>query len=133
VYFHHIPILQDLGFVDLTCSRLACPKSKEGSELETAFHILGRLRKTYPNIRSLMMDGQTLNDLRDLMGPGEKAGAPPSNLTLEERVAFDEVERNGRRLEQEKIPVNYSVQTIARLTKCALAVGIPASRLMQEI
>ncbi len=29
---------------------------------EHGFHILARLRKSYPNIRSLMMDIQTLNN-----------------------------------------------------------------------
>lgn len=84
---------------------------------EHGFHILARLRKSYPNIRSLMMDSRTLSDLRFLTGTGEKAGASPSNLNPEERAAFEEVERNAMRLEQEKIPLNYSFQEISRVAK----------------
>jgi Wadjet protein JetD, C-terminal len=59
-----------------------------------------------------MMDIDTLNDLQDLTGVGETAGAPPSNLSPEERAAFMEVKQNASRLEQEKIPLEYSIQAI---------------------
>jgi mannose/fructose/N-acetylgalactosamine-specific phosphotransferase system component IIB len=39
------------------------------------------------------------------------------NLTAEERAAFDEVQRNNLRLEQEKVPSDYSVKVISRMTK----------------
>jgi hypothetical protein len=96
---------------------------------EHGFHILARLRKSYSNIRSLMMEIQTLNDLCDLAGAGEKAGASPSNLNPEERAAFDEVERNGRRLEQEKIPLNYSIRAIGRAASLLLT---SADRICEE-
>lgn len=84
---------------------------------EHGFHILARLRARYPNIRSAMMDINTLNDLRHLTGKGEKTGAPPINLTAEEWAAFDEVQRNNLRLEQEKVPFEYSLKVISRMTK----------------
>jgi hypothetical protein len=64
-----------------------------------------------------MMDVKTLDDLCGLMGAGEKAGAPPHNLMPEEQAAFLEIERSTRRLEQEKIPLNYSIEAIARLAE----------------
>jgi hypothetical protein len=71
---------------------------------EHGFHILGRLRSKFPSIRSLMMDVATLESFRNLMGPGEKAGKAPVNLTDDERKAYDIVARETLRLEQEKIP-----------------------------
>jgi len=75
---------------------------------EHGLQILARLRSSYPNIRSAMMDIQTLTDLRSLCGKGEKAGETPKNLTPEERAAYDLVAANDLRLEQEKIPLGYS-------------------------
>lgn len=71
----------------------------------------------YPNMRSVMMDMRTLNDLRALTGRGEKAGTSPSNLNPEERAAFEEVKRTGKRLEQEKVPLDYSIEVIGRFAK----------------
>ena len=82
---------------------------------EHGLQILGGLRSTYPDIRSVMMDLCTLNDLRTLCGKGGKAGAPPKNLTAEERAAFDEVMKHDLRLEQEKIPLDYSNRKLLSL------------------
>jgi hypothetical protein len=71
---------------------------------EHGFHILARLRSTFPSIHSMMMGIATLERFRELAGPGEPAGKAPINLTEEERQAFDVVKREGLRLEQEKIP-----------------------------
>jgi hypothetical protein len=51
-----------------------------------------------------MMDAATLENFRNLTGVGEKAGKAPINLTDDERKAYDMVERENLRLEQEKIP-----------------------------
>lgn len=81
---------------------------------EHGYHILARLRKNYPNIRSVMMDIDTLNHFRQLTGDGQKAGAAPSNLVAEEKAAFDEIVQTNRRLEQEKIPLAFSEKVIER-------------------
>jgi hypothetical protein len=70
---------------------------------EHGFHILGRLRRKFPSIRSLMMDIATVEEFRNLIGAGVKAGKAPINLTDEEREAYNKVERDNLRLEQEKI------------------------------
>lgn len=76
---------------------------------EHGFHILARLRSRFPNIQSFMMDLATLERFREWAGVGEKAGIAPSNLTTVESAAFKLVERESLRLEQEKIPQEYSV------------------------
>jgi hypothetical protein len=75
---------------------------------EHGFHILARLRSKFPSIRSIMMDLGTLENFRNLTGPGERAGKTPINLTDEERLAYETVVRDELRLEQEKIPQSYS-------------------------
>jgi hypothetical protein len=71
---------------------------------EHGFLILSRLRGKFPSIRSMMMDTATLEKFRNLTGAGEKAGKAPINLTDGEREAYETVERETLRLEQEKIP-----------------------------
>jgi hypothetical protein len=84
----------------LTC----CEVYYWGDIDEHGFHILARLRRKFPGIRSLMMDIATLENFRILTGVGEKAGKAPINLTDDERKAYDIVEQETLRLEQEKIP-----------------------------
>jgi len=71
---------------------------------EHGFHILARMRARFPNIRSMLMDIATLEKHKGLSGTGVTAGKPPVNLTDGERLAFEFVQSNGLRLEQEKIP-----------------------------
>jgi hypothetical protein len=75
---------------------------------EHGFHILARLRSCFPGVRSFMMDLATLERFRHWAGTGEKAGKFPSNLTPDEAAAFSLVEKENLRLEQEKIPPEYS-------------------------
>ncbi len=79
---------------------------------EHGFHILARLRAHYPHVRSVMMCMGTLRSFQSLCGPGEKAGHVPKNLTGCEAEAFAEVQRSKSRLEQEKIPLDYSTQRV---------------------
>lgn len=74
---------------------------------EHGFQILGRLRGKFPSVRSLMMDSVTLKTFRKFTATGEKAGKAPINLTDDERQAYDVVERESLRLEQEKIPQTF--------------------------
>lgn len=69
----------------------------------------------YPAVDLLRSDNaaiQTLRDLRSLCGTGEKVGRIPKNLTTEERGAFEEVAQYNLRLEQEKVPLEYSNQAL---------------------
>jgi hypothetical protein len=79
---------------------------------EHGLQILAGLRNSYPHVQSLMMDIATLEELRHLCGKGEPAGVPPHNLTPSERTVYDEVAKNKLRLEQEKIPLDYSNEKI---------------------
>jgi hypothetical protein len=79
---------------------------------EHGFHILARLRAHYPEVRSIMMCGETLRTFQALCGPGEKAGNAPRNLTVGEGEGFAQVQKSRSRLEQEKIPLAYSCQKV---------------------
>jgi hypothetical protein len=85
---------------------------------EHGFHILARLRSRFPNIQSFMMDLATLEQFREWAGVGEKAGIAPSNLTTVESAAFRLVQRESLRLEQEKIPQEYSVAMLREVITC---------------
>jgi hypothetical protein len=69
------------------------------------FGILARLRTLFPQTRSLLMDGETVERWRSLAvpGTGRRAEAPP-NLTLEEQMAFGICLRENLRIEQERLP-----------------------------
>ena len=82
---------------------------------EHGFHILARLRAHYPSIRSVMMSVETLSTFQSLCGPGERAGHVPRNLTTSEGEAFSQVLQSNTRLEQEKIPLDYSCQKVAEV------------------
>ena len=79
---------------------------------EHGFHILARLRAHYPEVRSVMMCIETLCTFQRLCGRGEKAGNTPRNLTTSEEEAFAQVQQSNSRLEQEKIPLDYSCQKV---------------------
>jgi hypothetical protein len=79
---------------------------------EHGMHILSRLRNTYPNVQSLMMDYGTFSDLRELFGNGERTSFAPKNLIGGENAAFEAIKEAGLRLEQEKIPLEYSKMRI---------------------
>lgn len=81
---------------------------------EHGFHILARMRKSFPHVFSIMMDLETVTDLSHLLGKGEYAGQTPRNLNPSERAAFEKVQTSGQRLEQERIPFAYSVHRIEK-------------------
>lgn len=69
------------------------------------FQILSRLRMIFDNVRSVMMDEETLLELRKSVG-GIGNGRPPkipANLMPEEAAAFIACSNENLRIEQEKI------------------------------
>lgn len=81
------------------------------------FAILNRLRHHLPEVRSLLMDSETLLRHRELWGHEEK----PVNAELEylvsaEKELFDALRQNrwgvGVRLEQERVDWNYAAEKI---------------------
>lgn len=92
-----------------------CPFDHEAID-EHGFHILGRLRAYYPETRSVMMDLETLRTFQSLYGKGngkgENVGNAPKNLLASEEETFAEIQRSNSRLEQEKIPLDYSCKKI---------------------
>jgi len=79
---------------------------------EHGFHILARLRARYSEVRSVMMCIETLRTFQFLAGRGEKTGTVPRNLTISEGEAFVQVQQSSNRLEQEKIPLDYSCKKV---------------------
>jgi hypothetical protein len=77
------------------------------------FHIVSRLRSTFPHLNTVMMDATTLNDCYRLIvtakdAPYEKT----SSLTPAEQEAYTRVKAGKLLLEQEKIPHSYSVERL---------------------
>ena len=80
------------------------------------FRILRNLRKLFPNLKSVMMDAQTLADHSDHVGEGNgKADATSPLLTAPELEALATCSERNVRLEQEKIPRQYAFDAIARI------------------
>jgi hypothetical protein len=69
------------------------------------FEILSSLRAVFPQTRSLLMDGDTLNHWQRLTtsGTGRQPELPPC-LTEAERAAFARCRDHNLRLEQERLP-----------------------------
>lgn len=84
------------------------------------FAILDRLRGHLPHVRSLLMDTETLDAWESLAvgepKPIDRTDLP--NLTDAERAAFARVRDRGLRLEQERIPWPYVVQSLRALGYC---------------
>jgi hypothetical protein len=77
------------------------------------FHILNRLRATFPNIQSVMMDEATLRQYESLA----VSCMPPrtvdlSSLTSAEQAVCRELEQRQLRLEQEKLPHPHAVEQL---------------------
>jgi hypothetical protein len=70
------------------------------------FEILSRLRAFFPNVRSVLMDTETICRFQHLGGKGnDRMGAlTPPHLTLDEAEAFKICIQTSFRLEQERIP-----------------------------
>ncbi|HEY9173061.1 MAG TPA: DUF3322 domain-containing protein [Verrucomicrobiae bacterium] len=77
------------------------------------FHILSRLRQTFPGISSLMMNERTLDLFANLAVPAREATYQHvSGLTSDERLAYHQVGSKSLLLEQEKIPHAHAVREI---------------------
>jgi hypothetical protein len=77
------------------------------------FHILSRLRRTFPAIVSVMMDLLTLRQFESDCVAGKPAASEGvSHLTESERAAYDVVRARGLLLEQERIPHEYCLERL---------------------
>lgn len=93
--------------------------------------ILGRLRRLFPHARSFLMDAATLRE-HEHLAVGEATAATGSEewlapLTAEERALACALlpggEREGARLEQERIPMPYVDRRLAELLETARSAG----------
>lgn len=73
------------------------------------FQILSNLRAVLPHVRSVMMDGQTLDDHRGFVVEGSPLDAELPRLTAGEKALYSIVRSENLRLEQEKISHSYAV------------------------
>lgn len=85
------------------------------------FAILDRLRASFADARSFLMDRETFVAHRDLWGREDERrdGPPPARLTASERSLYDELSHNHWgdrvRLEQERISFGWFKQALAAL------------------
>lgn len=78
------------------------------------FHILSRLRRTFPQVTSIMMDEATLDAFSNFIVPAsESTYEEISNLTAEERGAYQRVKTAQILLEQEKISQRYATKALS--------------------
>nr|WP_296953753.1 DUF2220 domain-containing protein [uncultured Dialister sp.] len=82
------------------------------------FNILSALRHLLPDVKSFLMDRDTLLSFVDpLIKDTGNTASIPDNLTVSEKMAWKEVHDHGWRLEQERIPlseVEWAVQEIEK-------------------
>lgn len=79
------------------------------------FQILSQLRSYFPQVKSLMMDFETLKDFDNQSVVGTLTNVDFVNsLTEDEKLVFNHVKANNIRLEQEKIPYQYAKDYISR-------------------
>lgn len=81
------------------------------------FEILSLLRSRVPQVQSVLMDRDTLQEFEQFIQPGSPAMLKDlPNLTGDELEAYQSVALNNLRLEQERIPVGrlYEVLEMAR-------------------
>jgi len=77
------------------------------------FHILSRLRRTFPHVESLMMDRDTLERFETLCGPAKEGRYEEvQGLTAAEQEVYQTVKARNLLLEQEKIPHEYVLQKV---------------------
>ncbi|BBO31070.1 Wadjet anti-phage system protein JetD domain-containing protein [Lacipirellula parvula] len=79
------------------------------------FRILSRLRSVFPHVQSFLMDDACLTEWALLIaapGNGSKGEVLP-NLTNSERRAYERCVLNNLRIEQERLPQSYVVDSIA--------------------
>lgn len=69
----------------------------------------------FQQTKTVLMDWDTLDRVKSEIGDGQPiSDYSLSNLTPEERSLFDHVKENSLRLEQEKIPYDYSVEVLTK-------------------
>lgn len=77
------------------------------------FLMLSRLRESFPQTISLMMDTATLDAGRDLLGNGSPATfSCPPKLKPQEEVLFDQIRGGAGCLEQERLPFDFVVRQL---------------------
>jgi hypothetical protein len=78
------------------------------------FHILSRLRQTFANLTSVMMDEKTLDGFsKFIVTANEASHENVSHLTADEHRAYQRVRAKKLLLEQEKIPHSYAAPLLA--------------------
>lgn len=79
------------------------------------FEILSSLRAIYPQVQSLLMDGDSLEMWRDCQGAWNGVSGPtPLYLTVDEQAAFTTCSTLGLRIEQERLPLRAFTSAIQR-------------------
>ena len=79
------------------------------------FQILSQIRGIFPEIQSLMMDSATFTRFyKNLKGNNFVKSLLP-NLNQKELQFYQQIEANNYRLEQEKIPIEYVIETVKSL------------------
>jgi hypothetical protein len=82
------------------------------------FEILARLRRHFPQLKSLLMDEPTWITFQSLSIGGNVIGrALPERLTAEERCLCQRLAESQRRLEQERIPQSAVMAAFAQLER----------------
>ena len=93
------------------------------------YEILSRLRGTFPQTTSVMMDPSCLDAFSHLRGRGTGAAPPiPPCLTDVEREAFETCVLENVRLEQERIPQCYVLRQIALSPASSRLSGLAGAR-----
>ncbi len=120
---HAIGIFGGGGAVELLASvdwLLRCQLIYWGDLDVHGFHILSRLRQSFPTITSVMMDEPTLDQfLSHAIRAGASRYEEVASLTPVELKAYERVRGAGLLLEQERISHHYASQQIAETLSMA--------------
>jgi hypothetical protein len=81
------------------------------------FEILSSLRKYFPQIKSILMDSETLSQGETVDG-NRSTREPPALLSESERSVYLTCRDNNWRLEQEHIPFQYVQRVLASEQQC---------------
>lgn len=77
------------------------------------FHILSRLRRAFPQVRSVMMDELTLREFRSLAVVAKPSRSRSCEfLTDEELRVYEQLEAENLLIEQEKLPAEYYLRRL---------------------
>ena len=107
------------GIVDLTyVAWLSSRSLRYWGDLDVeGFEILSRLRIRFPQLRSFLMDSDTVDRWKDELGvPGTgRTSDPPAMLSAEEFTAFQKCSSCNLRIEQERIPQSAVIEAVRSL------------------